>query len=146
MAAVPALRLANKVAIVTGASSGLGRAIALAYASHGTRLVVCADLQESPLSGVVHETVPTHELIQRQYGSERAMFTKTDVSKSHDVEACVREAVAQGQGRLDMQVSLVLLTQFCVGLTANKVSVITLVWVFVIKQYACIRQQRRHGT
>lgn len=53
MAAVPALRLANKVAIVTGASSGLGRAIALAYAGHGTRLVVCADLQETPRSGMV---------------------------------------------------------------------------------------------
>lgn len=37
--AVSALRLSGKVATVTGASSGLGRAIALAYAEHGTRLV-----------------------------------------------------------------------------------------------------------
>lgn len=47
-------RLKDKVAIVTGSSSGLGRAIALAYAAEGAK-VVCSDMVESskgPLSAL----------------------------------------------------------------------------------------------
>ena len=95
--------LLNKTAIVTGSSSGLGRAIALLFAAQGTRRVICADLKpDSPADGVDEEQgVATHELISRRYGAEKAVFVKTDVGIGHDVGNCVREAV-KSTGRLDM--------------------------------------------
>ena len=69
------------------------------------RLVVCADLRPTSRPGIVGEEIPTHELILIRYGSGRAVFQKTDVGNSSDVEACVKKAADLGKGRLDMQVS-----------------------------------------
>jgi len=97
----PSRRLADKVAIVTGASSGLGRAIALAFAAQGTRLVICADVNSTPPE---EEDVSTHDLIEQLYGKGRGHFVKTDVGLSDDVELCVGEAVSRG-GKLDIMVN-----------------------------------------
>lgn len=96
-------RLANKVALITGSSSGIGRAIALRYAAEGAK-VVCADLSPaSRVTGLKHspsqapEDQPTHELI----GSQSAAFVQTDVGDAAAVENAVQFAV-KTFGRLDV--------------------------------------------
>ncbi|GLS22727.1 glucose 1-dehydrogenase 2 [Labrys miyagiensis] len=91
------LLLENKVAVVTGASSGLGRAIALRYAHEGAR-VVLADRREEPIEG----GPSTLELIHRSGGT--AISQATDVSKWADIDALVTAAV-ETYGRLDVMVN-----------------------------------------
>ena len=77
-------QLAGKVALITGASSGIGRASALAFARAGAKVAV-ADV-------VVEEGEKTAHMID-EIGGE-AIFIKTDVSISTEVRALVRETVA----------------------------------------------------
>jgi NAD(P)-dependent dehydrogenase (short-subunit alcohol dehydrogenase family) len=83
-------RLEGKVALVTGASSGIGRASAVALAAEGARVVVAARRVE-----MGQETVA----IIRDAGGEAA-FVRADVSVAADVERLVRET-ADAYGRLD---------------------------------------------
>lgn len=92
-------RLESKVAIITGASSGIGRATSLTFAREGA-LVVCSDLRET--SRQESENEPTHQLIQKNGG--KAIFVKCDVSKSQEVEALVQRTV-QEYGRIDIMVN-----------------------------------------
>ena len=81
---------ADKVAIITGGSSGIGRATALAFAAEGARVAVAARR-----SGESEETV---RLIASQGGE--AFFVATDVTREQDVERLVGETVRRW-GRLD---------------------------------------------
>ncbi|RAL03003.1 SDR family NAD(P)-dependent oxidoreductase [Aspergillus ibericus CBS 121593] len=63
------LRLQRKLAIVTGSSSGIGRAICLRYFREGAK-VVCADLSATARSQVSEEAdIATHELITNEGGN-----------------------------------------------------------------------------
>ncbi|MBV0925373.1 SDR family oxidoreductase [Halomicroarcula limicola] len=73
-------RLADRTALITGAASGIGRAIAIRFAEEGANVVV-ADIREEPREG----GRPTHEVVAD------AEFVETDVS---DVEA-MRDAVEE---------------------------------------------------
>jgi NAD(P)-dependent dehydrogenase (short-subunit alcohol dehydrogenase family) len=80
----------NRVAIVTGASSGIGRAAAIAFGKAGAKVVVVARREDKG-----QETV---RLVQ-EAGSE-AVFVQADVTKASDVEAMVKKTL-EIYGRLD---------------------------------------------
>jgi NAD(P)-dependent dehydrogenase (short-subunit alcohol dehydrogenase family) len=89
-------RLQDKVAIVTGASSGIGRAISLRYAGEGAHVVI-ADLQAT--SRNPKEPQPTHELIQAL--GRKSFFVETDVTSSTSVDVLIEKVVTEF-GRLDI--------------------------------------------
>ena len=85
------MKLENKVAIVTGAGSGIGRATALKFAREGARVVVAEYNEEGG-----RETVRAVE----EAGGE-ALFVHTNVAKFEEVEAAVDRA-AEEYGSLDV--------------------------------------------
>ena len=80
----------GRVALVTGAASGIGRSSALAFAEDGARVVVADVLDEQG-----RETVDRIEAV----GGE-AIYIPADVSRRDDVERLVRTTV-ETFGRLD---------------------------------------------
>src|SRR6185503_6991873 len=84
-------RLANKIAIVTGANSGIGRATARLFAREGAK-VVCCDIQDE-LSPRIDE------LIRRESGEAR--FLKTDATSEADWAQTVRTTL-DDFGNLDI--------------------------------------------
>ncbi len=80
----------DKVALVTGAASGIGKATAIEFARRGTR-VALADVNEAGSK----ETLQEIEKLGIQ-----GFFRKTDVSQAQDVEALIKETM-DTYGRLD---------------------------------------------
>ena len=77
--------LRNKVTVITGAGSGIGRLTALAFAAEGADLVI-ADLNEQRLAEVAKEI----EAI-----GARVLTRKVDVSKREEVEAFAKFVIAE---------------------------------------------------
>jgi 3-hydroxybutyrate dehydrogenase len=88
------MSLKGKVAVVTGAGSGIGRAIALALAKEGAAVCI-ADMDEAGGRRVAGEVAAT---------GVRAHFVRTDVSQSGPVRAMVDDTV-KTLGRLDVLVN-----------------------------------------
>jgi L-rhamnose 1-dehydrogenase len=91
---VKIMRLEEKVAIVTGAARGIGRAIALRFVSEGARVAV-VDLREV-------EGQETVRLAKATGG--QAMFVRTDVSDQAQVQAMVGQVVSAWK-RVDILVN-----------------------------------------
>lgn len=91
-------RLVGRVAIITGSARGIGRSIALRYASEGCSL----SLSDLDLEGV-QRTAKECEEAGKAHGIRTATF-RTNVTKREDVEAMVAGTVAE-LGRLDIVVN-----------------------------------------
>ena len=137
MSTMSAQRLSNLTAVVTGSSSGIGRAIALGLAGEGAALVVCADLRPDqsqinstpPLgahaaslgrdlavkaldvaqSNMVDQEIPTHTLIRKRFGPDKAVYVPCDVAledaASDDAVKGIRHAIEKAvelTGKLDL--------------------------------------------
>lgn len=92
----------GKIAIVTGASRGIGKAIALGFAREGADVVVAARSDSAPserLPGSIHETA---EEIEKPGG--RALAVRCDVTDEASVAAMV-EATLETYGRIDVLVN-----------------------------------------
>ena len=83
--------LTGKSALVTGGGNGIGRSIALAYASEGASVTIC-DLDDK-------EGKNTVRLIEQRGG--RALFRRADTTRAEDHEALVA-AATEAFGRLDV--------------------------------------------
>ena len=83
------MRLADRVAIVTGSSRGIGKAIAKLFAHEGARVVVNYSKSEKEALAVVDE-------IKREGG--KAIHMQADVSKSDDVRRMVQRTVQEFDG------------------------------------------------
>ena len=85
------MKLKDKVALITGAGSGIGRATALLFAREGARVAV-VDVREEAAKATAQE-------IERAGG--QALALRADVSRAADNQAAVEQTVARW-GRLDI--------------------------------------------
>ena len=79
--------LDGEVAIVTGASVGLGRAMALALAAAGARIALA-----SPQTNLLEEVAAE---IEKVHGPARALAITTDITKGDQCEACVARTIEE---------------------------------------------------
>jgi len=84
-------RLAGKVAIITGAGAGIGRAAAILFAKEGAKVVV--------VDWIAHDGEETVSMV-KEFGGE-AIFVKTNVAEAEDVKGMVEIAI-DTYGKLDI--------------------------------------------
>jgi NAD(P)-dependent dehydrogenase (short-subunit alcohol dehydrogenase family) len=84
----------GKVAIISGATSGLGRAIAIEFAKKGANVSICGRREQ--------EGLETLELLKKE--GANGLFTQTDISKSEDVQNFVNRTV-QAFGNINFAIN-----------------------------------------
>ncbi len=89
------MRLLEKIALVTGAAGGIGRAVALCFAGEGA-IVIASDIKASACA-------ETLELLERRGGS--GMSVPADVTQEKEIQA-LYHLIGQRYGRLDIVVNI----------------------------------------
>jgi 3-oxoacyl-[acyl-carrier protein] reductase len=89
------MRLQNKIALVTGASSGIGQGIAIAFASEGADVII-ADLSGPEAATETLSAIKAH--------GRRALYVQTDVADEKSVSNLARVAIDEF-GRVDILVN-----------------------------------------
>ena len=136
------MRLKEKVAIVTGAGSGVGRATTLRFLQEGAK-VLCADIQSDWLD----------QTLEQAGGADDSVTAlRCDVSREADLEALVEHCVSRF-GRLDVMHNNAGITGLKPGATSEdftdaewqKILQVNVSGVFYGSKYA-IRQFKKQGT
>lgn len=92
------MKLKNRVAIVTGGSSGIGRGICMEFVKEGAKVVV-ADVQEYPKPGKYHDqdvTTPVLEEVEKIGG--KGLFVRTDMGDETSVRNLMQDAASHFGG------------------------------------------------
>lgn len=87
------MKLKNKVAIITGSSRGIGKAVAILFAKEGAKVVINCKDQTEEAKKVVSDI-----------GKNKAIFIQADVSKEKDVKRLVAETIKKF-GKIDILVN-----------------------------------------
>lgn len=125
------LNLADKVVLVTGAGSGIGRAVAVAFAAEGAQVVV-ADRDKAAGDGTV-------ELIATAGG--RAVFVPADIARPDAVDNMIGEVI-RTFGRLDVAVNNAGITQPSVPLAETTDELFNrVIGVNLVGTFYCLRAE-----
>lgn len=89
------MRLNDKVAVITGASRGIGRELALAFASEGADIVINYINDESAANSVASDVIAM---------GRRALIVQADVSKRQDIKELFQKSIDEF-GRIDILVN-----------------------------------------
>jgi NAD(P)-dependent dehydrogenase (short-subunit alcohol dehydrogenase family) len=92
------MRLHDKVAIITGGSRGIGRAVAVTFAREGAKVAVVGVSDQQALTEVAHEIAALGKT------GQEALALRTDVSQQVEVERLVQQ-VSERWGRIDILVN-----------------------------------------
>lgn len=131
--------LKNKIALITGGASGIGRATALRFAQEGAAVVI-ADVNAEAAQGVVKEI---------EAAGGQALFVSCDVTQAQDCQRAVEAAVATFGG-LDILFNNagIIRRADVLGTTEeewDRVMAVNVKSIFLMSKYAIPHMQKRGG-
>lgn len=89
------MRLKDKVALITGSSSGIGKAIALLFAEEGANVIICSNTSSDEGNKVLEEV--------KGKGSD-AIYIKADLTKENDIKNMF-DKIKEKYGKLDILIN-----------------------------------------